>query len=543
MFIQLNKKWPAFSWLLSLLIFMPLMAIVWQSFGDDQAVFSHLWQTVLPQYLINTFLVVFGVAFLSMLIGVPLAWLVAMCQFPMRGVFVWALLLPLAMPSYVVAFIYTDLLEYAGPIQSSLRELFGWKNAQDYWFFDVRTVNGAIVMLTLVLFPYVFLLARTSFLEQSQSLLQSARMLGCSAWQSFYRVSLPLARPAIAVSVALVAMETLADFAVVHYFAVPTLTTAVYDTWVGYGSLAAAARLSALMLACLFVLISLERFGRSQQKNYQRTTGQEQINRYQLTGVKAYAATGLCISIFMLAFGLPFILLIDMAIDYFEQSWNDEFIQYSINSFSLAVIVSFICVAIGILLSFFKRLSQHKSSSVPSKIASSGYALPGTVLAIGVLIPLSLFDHAINDLWEYFGKEGPGLILSGTLFAIVAGYVVRFSAIAIGSVESSLNKVTPSIDMVSVTLGMSPLKMLFKVHLPLVRKGCFAAALLVFIESMKELPAALLLRPFDYETLATYVYQFVSDEQLEHGALAAIVIVLVGLIPLIFLNRSLEKAQ
>mgnify|MGYP000339023669 CR=1 FL=1 len=541
MFIKLNVKWPAASWLLSFLIFLPLLAIVWQSFGHDEDVFAHLWQTVLPDYVLNTVMVVLGVAFLSMLIGVPMAWFIAMCNFPMRSFFIWAMLLPLAMPSYVVAFVYTDLLEYAGPVQGALREFFGWQSAVDYPFFDVRTIGGAIVMLTLVLYPYVYLLARTAFLEQSQTLAQSARMLGCSPWQSFKRVSFPLARPAIAVAVALVAMETLADFAVVHYFAVPTLTTAVYDTWLGYGSLAAAARLSALMLAMLFILISVERFGRSKQRHYQRTTGQEAINRYSLTGAKAFAVTMFCLIIFGLAFALPFFSLIGMAIDYFDESWNEQFFEYSYNSFMLASIVAVVCVIIGLLLSYFKRLSQGKYSGVPSKLASTGYALPGTVLAIGVLIPLSLFDHGLNSLWEYFEREGPGLILSGTLFAMIAGYVVRFSAIAIGSIESSLNKVTPSLDMVSMTLGMSPLKMLFKVHLPLVRKGCFAAALLVFIESMKELPAALLLRPFNYETLATYVYQFVSDEQLEHGALAAIVIVVVGLVPLIILNRSLEQ--
>lgn len=541
MFIKLNIKWPAFSWLLSLLLFTPLLAIIWQSFGDDQDIFSHLWQTVLPDYLLNTILVVIGVAFCSMVIGVPLAWLVAMCQFPLRGFFVWALLLPLAMPSYVVAYVYTDLLEYAGPLQVWLRSIFGWQSARDYWFFEVRSVVGVIIMLTLVLFPYVYLLARTAFLEQANSLLQSSRMLGCSPWQSFIRVSLPLARPAIAVATSLVAMESLADFAVVNYFSVPTLTTAVYDTWLGYGSLAAAARLSAIMIAVLFVLISLERLGRNKQQHYQKTTGQENKDRFKLTGVKAAATVFFCSVIFGFAFLLPFVTLAELAIEYFDQSWNQQFLTYSYNSLILASSVSVICIVFGLFLSYFKRLSNQKYAYVTAKISSTGYALPGTVLAIGVLIPLSFMDHQINTLMEWFGREGPGLILSGTLFAIIVGYVVRFVAIAIGSVESSFNKITPSLDMVSTTLGLSPLKMLFRVHLPLVRKGCFAAALLVFIESMKELPAALLLRPFDFETLATYVYQYVSDEQLEHGALAAIVIVIVGLIPLIFLNRSLEQ--
>lgn len=539
--IVLNKKWPAFSWLLSFLLFLPLLAIIWQSFGDDGNVFAELWQSVLPDYMLNTALVVGTVGFLSMLIGVPVAWLVAMCEFPGRKLFLWGMLLPLAMPSYVVAFVYTDLLEYAGPVQTALREFFGWKSAQDYAFFDVRTWFGAAVMLALVLYPYVYLLARTAFLEQSQSLAQSARMLGANAWQSFWRVSLPLARPAIAVAVALVAMESLADFAVVHYFAVPTLTTAVYDTWLGYGSLAAAARLSALMLAVLFVLIALERVGRAKQRHYQRSDSGEPVMRHQLSGIKKWLATLLCLTIFMAGFGVPFISLVNMAIDYFDVSWNREFFDYSVNSLLLASTVSLVCLFIAILLGYFKRLSSGKYAALAPKIASTGYALPGTVLAIGVIIPLTLFDHGINEFLESFSIEGPGLLLSGTVFAIAAGYTVRFCAIAIGSIESSFNKISPSIDMVTLTLGKSPLGMLFKVHLPLIKKGCFAALLLVFIESMKELPAALLLRPFNYETLATYVYQFVSDEQLEYGALAAIVIVLVGLIPLVFLNRSLEQ--
>lgn len=543
MLIVLNKKWPAFSWLLSFLLFLPLLAIVWQSFGDDADVFAQLWQTVLPDYLVNTLLVVVSVSLLVLVIGVPIAWLVAMCQFPLRHIFVWGMLLPLAMPSYVVAYVYTDLLEYAGPIQSTLRDIFGWKSAQDYAFFDVRTWFGASTMLALVLYPYVYLLARTAFLEQSQSLAQSARMLGANAWQSFWRVSLPLARPAIAVAVALVAMESLADFAVVHYFAVPTLTTAVYDTWLGYGSLAAAARLSGLMLAVLFVLIALERVGRAKQRHYQRSDSREPAIRYQLTGAYKWLATLLCSVVFLAGFGIPFISLVNMAIDYFDVSWNHQFFEYSVNSLMLATTVSAVCLAIAVLLGYFKRVANTQSAQLAPKIASTGYALPGTVLAIGVLIPLSLFDHGINDFLNSLGIDGPGLILSGTVFAIAAGYIVRFCAIAIGSVESSLNKISPSIDMVTMTLGKSPLAMLFKVHLPLIKKGCFAAILLVFIESMKELPAALLLRPFNYETLATYVYQFVSDEQLEYGALAAIVIVVVGLIPLIFLNRSLEQQQ
>ena len=520
---------------------MPLIAIAYQSLFGEMEVFAHLWRTVLPDYLSNTFALVLVVGIGSLVVGVPLAWLTAMCDFPGRKLFLWALMLPLAMPSYVVAYVYTDLLEYAGPVQRALRDTFGWQGRDDYWFFEVRSLEGAGVMLALVLYPYVYLLARTAFLEQSVNLIHSSRMLGCNAWQSFWRISLPLARPAIAVALALIAMETLADFATVNYFAVQTLTTAVYDTWLGLGSLSAAAKLSALMLLFVFVLVGLERFGRRKQQLYQQSMGQEHQLEYRLTGLRGWIATLACTLVFVAAFALPFGQLVIFAAQYFSESWTPEFWQYSLNSLILALTVSVGCVVIGVLLSYFKRLSPARGAQVPAKIASTGYALPGTVLAIGVLIPLTAADHGLNNLMEWLGTEGPGLLFSGSLMAIVFAYIVRFSAIAIGSIESSLNKVAPSLDMVSVTLGLSPLKMLVTVHLPLIRKGCIAGALLVFIESMKELPAALLLRPFNYETLATYVYQFVSDEQLEHGALAAIVIVLLGLVPLLFLNRSLEQ--
>ncbi len=536
-----NFGWMTGSWAIALLLGLPVIALLFSAFSAEGDLFRHLADTVLLDYLGNTLGLVVGVVLLSLLFGVPTAWLVAMCQVPGRRALQWALMLPMAMPSYIVAYVYTDLLDYSGPLQAGLRALFGWNSPADYWFPAIRSLGGAAWVLALVLFPYVYLLARASFLEQSVSLIHSSRLLGCTPWQSFRRLSLPLARPAIMVAVSLVAMETLADFATVHFFAINTLTTAVYDTWLGYGSLATAAKLSCLMLLVVVLLIALERRSRSRQQVFQKSMGHEQPLRYPLKGMSRALAAFWCWGLVLAGFGLPFVILLDYGVRYFELSWTPEFVRFAGNSLLISALTALLAMGIALLLGFFRRLDGGIKSLLPLRIAAMGYAMPGTVLAIGVLVPLTALDFAINDLAEWLGRQGPGLLLTGTITAIVFGYLVRFVAIAIGSVESSMGKISPSLDMAARSLGQGDGGMLRRVHLPLVRRGLFAGAMLVFIESMKELPAALLLRPFNFDTLATHVYQFVSDEMLERGALGAIVIVLVGLLPLIWVNRSLDS--
>ncbi|MCS6116564.1 ABC transporter permease [Shewanella baltica] len=541
MILGLARSWSLAGYAVATILVLPLVALILQALQPDEAVFGHLMATVLPTYIINSLLLIFWVSLGALLLALPCAWLMARCEFVGRRYLQWALLLPLAMPGYIVAYVYTDLLDYAGPVQRSLRSIFGWSSPQDYFFPDIRTLGGAACMLSLVLFPYIYLLARTAFMEQSLSLAHASRIMGCSPWQSFWRLSLPMARPALAVGVALVAMETAADFATVNYFAVPTLTTAVYDTWLGYGNLTAAAKLSAIILLVVFSLIGFERFARRKQQLFQKQSRIQASDLYRLSTVQTAVALSFCATLLLLAFLLPFGILLSYAIGYFEQSWDESFWQLSLNSLSLALITSLICCLIALLLMFVRRISPRSSDALPSRLASTGYALPGTVLAIGVLVPLTVLDFAINDLADLLGLNGPGLILTGSVVALIFAFCVRFVAIAIGSVESSYKRISPSLDMVSLTMGQGPRQLLQRVHLPLLGKGLFAGALLVFIESMKELPAALLLRPIGFENLATYVFQFVSDEKLEHGALAAIVIVLVGLVPLIYLNRSLEQ--
>ncbi|MFL9596326.1 ABC transporter permease [Aeromonas veronii] len=536
-----NFGWMTSSWAIALLLGLPVIALLFSAFSAEGELFRHLADTVLLDYLGNTLGLVVGVVLLSLLFGVPTAWLVAMCQVPGRRALQWALMLPMAMPSYIVAYVYTDLLDYSGPLQAGLRALFGWNSPADYWFPAIRSLGGAAWVLALVLFPYVYLLTRASFLEQSVSLIHSSRLLGCTPWQSFRRLSLPLARPAIMVAVSLVAMETLADFATVHFFAINTLTTAVYDTWLGYGSLATAAKLSCLMLLAVVLLIALERRSRSRQQVFQKSMGHEQPLRYPLKGMSRALAAFWCWGLVLAGFGLPFVILLDYGVRYFELSWTPEFVRFAGNSLAISALTALLAMGIALLLGFFRRLDGGFKSLLPLRIAAMGYAMPGTVLAIGVLVPLTALDFAINDLAEWLGRQGPGLLLTGTITAIVFGYLVRFVAIAIGSVESSMGKISPSLDMAARSLGQGDGGMLRRVHLPLVRRGLFAGAMLVFIESMKELPAALLLRPFNFDTLATHVYQFVSDEMLERGALGAIVIVLVGLLPLIWVNRTLDS--
>lgn len=541
--LEQNRFLKTSSWVFSLLLVLPILAIFYTALGESDDVFRHLMSTVMGTYTLNTAYLVVGTVSLSLLMGIPSAWLMANYAIPGDRWLQWALVLPLAMPGYIVGYIYTDWFDYAGPIQSLVRDFTGWTSAAQYWFPDLRTLPGACFVLALVLYPYIYLLARAAFMEQSLTLTQSARLLGCTPTQSFLRVSLPLARPAIAVGASLVAMESLGDYGTVSYFAVSTLTTAVYDTWLGYSNLNAAAKISAIMLVVIFLLISSERYSRRKQKLFSQNVAPDTIAKSPLRGKYKALATVWCWGLFTIAFVAPLGQLLIYAWDYHSSSSIEEFAQYSANSLYVSLIAAVVALIIALLVNFYKRLAGNAASNVPIRMASMGYAVPGTVLAIGVLIFLTSADHMINDFAKAMDWGRPGLLLSGTMFAMLAAFVVRFSAVAIGSVESSLAKVSPSLDMAARTMGCNVRSMIQRVQLPLIRRGCLIAMLLVFIESMKELNAALLLRPFNFETLATYVFNYASDEHLEYAALPAVLLVLVGLIPLIMINRSLEQSH
>ncbi|WP_210560182.1 ABC transporter permease [Psychrosphaera aestuarii] len=528
---------------LALIIALPILALVMTSFTEAGQSFQHIRETVLSDYVVNTLTLMTVVGLLVTLIGVPVAWLVACCEFSGKHLFNWALVLPLAMPGYLIAYTYTDLFDYAGPIQTTLRTWFDWSSPDDYWFFDIRSLGGAACMLALVLFPYVYLMAKANFLNQNASLTLAARTLGYSPLRSFFSVSLPIAKNSIVAAVSLVLMETLADFATVHYFAVNTLTTAVYDTWLGYYDLASAAKLSVLMIVGVFALIVLEHKTNKRGKDSNSAKMSIQPLTYQLKGSKNILAVLFCSLVFIAGFAVPAFVLLNYSIDYYKEVWSLEVLQYAWNSAYIAIVVSILSVIIALVLNVNLRSNKTNLSKNSLNIASLGYAVPGTVLAIAVLIPLSGLDHTINDIAGAFGWTTPGLILSGTVVAIIFTHIVRFLAIANNSIRTSFQQLNVSYDWAAKSLGSKQSRLFRQIHWPLLKRSAFVAGLLIFVESMKELPAALLLRPFNFDTLPTYVFQYASDEQLEQAALGAILIVIVGLIPLIFINRSIEHSQ
>ena len=542
---SLSKKtgWLLASLATTFMVALPVVSILYLAFFPEENAWPHLISTVLPSYLENTLILMLGVGTLSLLVGTGAAWLISMYDFPAKRWLSWALLLPFAVPAYVIAYVYTDLLEFAGPVQSYLRELTGWQSARDYWFPHIRSMGGAIIMMSLVLYPYIYMLARAAFLEQSVSLYRVSRSLGATPLSFFIRVSLPIARPALAVGLSLVLMETLNDFGTVDYFAVRTLTAGLYDTWLNMGNLGGAAQIAVLMVLMVVVLITLERYSRRKQKQYHSRNPGDPIPRTTLSGFRGYLATFLIATPILLGFVVPFVILAKYAYANFAESWSSDFFTYSFNSFSLAATAALITLILGIILSYTKRLNPSPGSQALVSISSLGYAIPGAVLAVGIIIPFASFDNFIDGLMREYFQFSTGLIFTGTAFAIVFSYSVRFLAVSTGSVDSSLSKVTPNMDMASRSLGLSQLQTLIKVHLPIIKRGALTGMLVVFVDCLKELPATLILRPFNFETLATQVYQFASDELIEQSALSALVIVLVGIIPIILLDKSINNKQ
>jgi len=398
-------------------------------------------------------------------------------------------------------------------------------------------------MIGLVLYPYVYLLARAAFLEQSPSLFAVSRSLGHSALSTFFRVVLPIARPAIAVGLSLVLMETLNDFGTVDFFAVQTLTAGLFDTWMNLGNLGGAAQIATTMLVFVVILVTLERYSRRRQQQYAARDNRDPIRRFTMSFPRQLVCVAVCAIPFILGFVVPAGTLGLYAWEYFDESWNPDFIQNTLNSLFLSSAAAITTLLIGIILAYSRRLHNTRGMQVLLRLSSLGYAMPGAVLAVGVIVPLAGFDNWLDSLMrEAFGIS-TGLLLSGSAFALVFAYTVRFLAVSAGSVESALQKITPSMDMASRSMGYTPGKTLVHVHLPMLRGTLLTAALVVFVDCMKELPATLILRPFNFETLATYVYQFASDERLFHSALPSLIIVLAGIVPIILMSRSISNTR
>ena len=539
-----QNSWTLASLCVAALVALPVAAVIWTALKPSGDIWSHLIATSLPGYIGTTLWLMLGVGTSVLLTGVTAAWLVTMCRFPGRRVFEWLLLLPLAFPAYVIAYAYTDLLEYSGAVQVFLRMMFEWQTPQDYWFPEVRSLGGAVTLMGVVLYPYVYLLARAAFFEQSVNVLEVTQVLGHGPWRAFFRVSLPAARPAIAIGVALALMETLNDFGTVDFFAVQTMTTALFDVWQGMGSLAGGAQIAATMLAFVVLLISIERFSRRQQKVYQNVSSRfRELPSYRLKGLSSLLAFTACLLPILMGFVIPLIVLIRLAVIYFHESWTADFRSYALNSLVLSATAAGIALLVALLIAYSQRLAGGRIIGIAARIASLGYAVPGAVLGVGVLIPFAYFDNSLDALMREMFGISTGLLLSGTLAAVIFAYVVRFLAVALGQVESSLAKVSPSLDMAARTLGYRASETLLRYHVPLIRGGMLTAVIIVFVDCMKELPATLILRPFNFETLATHVYWFASDEMLGEAALGSLAIVLVGLLPVVLLSTMTARAR
>jgi iron(III) transport system permease protein len=533
--------WRASLILVAAIISIPVLVVVASLLQPFSDVWLHLRETVLRDYVSNSLLLMLGVGVGTFVLGVSGAWLTAMCQFPGRRIFDWALLLPMAMPAYIIAYTYTGLLDFTGPIQTAIRDTWGLRYG-DYWFPEIRSLGGAACMLSLVLYPYVYLMTRVAFMEQSTAVLEASRSLGKGPWKTLFQVALPLARPAIVAGVSLALMETLADYGTVDYFGVSTFTTGIFRTWYGLGELQAAAQLSSMLLLFVFALVIMERWSR-QRMRFHHSSAQARPRRITLSGWRGALCVGIVFIPVLLGFILPATQLAIWAVSHWQTSLDAAFGRLVLNSFLLAAAASICCLLIALLLAYGKRLHPGKAEVSAVRVAGMGYAVPGTVIAVGVLIPFAWFDNQLDALLRQLFDYSSGLLLSGTVIALLFAYVVRFLSVSLQSVESGLTKIRPSIDESARSLGQSPMGVLRRIHLPILKGSVLTALLLVFVDVLKELPTTLILRPFNFNTLAVRTYELASDERLADAATPALAIVLIGLLPVILMTRTMLKDQ
>lgn len=523
---------------MALVLLMPILVIISQSLSGSDGVWSHLVDTVLADYVLHSLILMAGVSAGTLLLGVPAAWLVARCDFPGRRVFEWALMLPLALPAYIIAYTYTGLLDVGGPVQSGLREWTGWSYGQ-YWFPEIRSMTGAIAMLSLVLFPYVYLLTRAAFANQSASGRDVSRSLGCSPWASFRRVSLPQARPAIVAGLSLVLMETLADYGTVQYFGISTFTTGIFRTWYGLDSLAGAAQLATSLLGAVILMIIVERFSRRKARYHHHSQDRHDTQRSALSGWRRQAASGWCLSILTMGFFIPLIMLTQWAITSTTPDSLSSFWPLLGNTVMLAALAAVTAVLVALILGFSQRMLNDRTTTAAVQLSSLGYAIPGAVIAVGVTIALGAIDQGLIRLLTHWFDVNPGLLFSGTIVALILAYTVRFMAVALQSIQAGLARITPSMEEAARLSGRRPWSVLTRIHAPLLSGSLITGLILVFVDVMKELPATLILRPYDINTLAVRTFELASDERLAESALPALTIVLAGLLPVILLNHLL----
>ena len=546
--LSFRRKAKRLPWWLSaavaaigLLVLLPLAALIGIAAEGDAEIWPHLIANVLPASTRDTLALLIGIGILAGSMGITTAWLVTAHRFPGRGILMWLLPLPLAVPTYITAYIYVEVFDSAGLVQMALRDAMGWKSRSDYWFPEIRSLPGCILVMSAVLYPYIYIAARAMFLTQSASMLEVARTLGASRIKLFRIIALPLARPALAVGVSLALLEALNDIGASEYLGVRTLTVSVYNTWLNRGSLAGAAQLACVMLAFVVGLILLERYGRRDRRYAGSPKRHRTVHPVPLSGTRGWIATVLCTMPVILGFILPVAFLVRETLrgSLFKQL-DAGFLAHLMTTIGLSVVATCTVLILAVVLVSAARLYKSTLTKGALFAASLGYAIPGTVLALGLMTPLVGIDNLIGNLWRNLTGERLGLLLMGAAGGIVIAYVIRFLSIATGSLSAGLDRVSPSLEDAARTLGASRREMVWKIQIPLMRPALASAALLIFVDCIKELPATLLLRPLNTETLSTLVYSYASRGRFEDGSLAALVIVLVGLLPVIQLIRSAE---
>ncbi len=530
--------WSAGALVIAGLVAMPVIAVIWMAFFPRENIWPHLISTTLPRYLTNTLILTVGTGLLSAAVGSGAAWLVSMYRFPMSRLLEWLLFLPLAIPAYVGAYALVDFLDYSGPVQTGMREAFGWASARDYWFPDIRSRWAAVVVLSAALYPYVYMLSRAAFRDQPAGSYEVARALGAGPIGLFWRLGLPLARPAIAAGAAIAMMETIADFGVVDFFAVQTLTTGVFSTWLEAGNAGGAAQIAVVMLGIILFLVALERLGRRRQRFYHSARQPRPIARIPLPGLAGWAATFLCAVPFVVGFVLPLSVIASHAFEKPEVWVSPGLTRALVHTLTVGGTAAVLTVAGALFMVYGVRLTGRRLPRLILPVTVIGYAAPGAVLAVGILIPLAALDHGVADLWTWLTGNDPGLILTGSAAAIVYAYAVRFFAVAQGAADAAFGRISPSLPMAARSLGRTAGGALREVYLPLMRSSVGAALLLVFVDCVKELPATLLLRPFNYDTLATRVHEKASLENLAEASPPALLVIGVGLIAVAFLAHA-----
>ena len=534
------RRLSGLAWLVAGLCLLPMAAVALAALSGGTDTLSSLMNTVLPRYARTTAALVLIVGLGTAIIGTGAAWLVTATRFPGRRVLEIALALPLTYPAYVLAYAYTDFLSHPGWVQTTLRDLTGW-GPRDYWFPQIRSLGGAAAMLIFVLYPYVYLLARAAFLQQSATAYIAARVLGQSPWGAFFRVSLPIARPAIAGGVLLALMETLADFGTVSYFNVQTFSTGIYQSWFSFFDRTGAAQLALCLLIVALLLAWVERAQRAQQRFHGAGRRVETMQPVELSGLRALGAILACVLPVFAGFVLPTILLTNLAWGSGQLLFTPRYLGFLQNSVTLAGIAAVITVAAAVMLGFNARLHPTAGARATLRIAGVGYAVPGGVIAVGLMVPFGAFDNALDAFMrETFGIR-TGLLVTGTIWLLIVAYMVRFMAAALNTYDAGLASLNPNIDAVARTLGRTPRTMLRGVHLPILRPSLLTALLIVFVDVMKELPATLIMRPFNFDTLAVQAHRLASDERLSEAAVPSLVIAAVGLLPVILLCRGLGR--